>query len=194
MYQATRCHIPETKFYIAVAVRTTRFSRGPLIFILFCFVVKNINYYLNFGSLQTPWPESESELYRPRNRRLSAKLMPTFAAIGYHVVSVTDPYCRIFEFLDRSCYFFFQIAPRLYSRSWADPELWIVINIYFVLMCILELFIRNSLQGTTFVIRKMHGCYSGRKVDITQYLISISHWLKPFLSSLYVPHFNSKSV
>jgi hypothetical protein len=28
---------------------------------------------------QTPWPESESELYRPSDRRLSAKLVSTFA-------------------------------------------------------------------------------------------------------------------
>jgi hypothetical protein len=28
---------------------------------------------------QTPWPESESELYRPSDRRLSAKLVPIFA-------------------------------------------------------------------------------------------------------------------
>jgi hypothetical protein len=27
----------------------------------------------------TPWPESESELYLPSERRLSAKLVPTFA-------------------------------------------------------------------------------------------------------------------
>jgi hypothetical protein len=27
----------------------------------------------------TPWPQSESELYRPSDRRLSAKLVPTFA-------------------------------------------------------------------------------------------------------------------
>jgi hypothetical protein len=29
--------------------------------------------------LLTPWPESASELYRPSYRRLSAKLMETFA-------------------------------------------------------------------------------------------------------------------
>jgi hypothetical protein len=28
---------------------------------------------------QTPWPESASELYRPSDRRLSTKLVPTFA-------------------------------------------------------------------------------------------------------------------
>jgi hypothetical protein len=28
---------------------------------------------------QTPWPESESELYRPSDGRLPAKLVPTFA-------------------------------------------------------------------------------------------------------------------
>jgi uncharacterized SAM-binding protein YcdF (DUF218 family) len=49
----------------------------------------------------TPWLLSASELYRPRDRRLSAKLVPTFATRGWHVVSVTDPYGRILGFLDR---------------------------------------------------------------------------------------------
>jgi hypothetical protein len=71
--------------------------------------------------ITTPWPESASELYRPRDRLLSAKLVPTFADMGCHVVSVTDLYCRILGFLDRSCYFFFQVAPQLYSRGWVDP-------------------------------------------------------------------------
>jgi hypothetical protein len=31
------------------------------------------------------------------------------------------PYCRILGFLDRSRYFFFQVAPQLYSRGWVDP-------------------------------------------------------------------------
>jgi hypothetical protein len=34
---------------------------------------------------------------------------------GRHVVSVTDPYGRILGFLDRSRYFFYQVAPQLYS-------------------------------------------------------------------------------
>jgi CBS-domain-containing membrane protein len=55
----------------------------------------------------TPWPESESELYRPSDRRLSAKLVSTFADKGCHVVSVMDPYGSILGFLDRSRYFFF---------------------------------------------------------------------------------------
>jgi hypothetical protein len=50
----------------------------------------------------TPWHESASELYRQSHRRLSAKLVPTFADRGYHVVSVTDPYGLILGFLDRS--------------------------------------------------------------------------------------------
>jgi hypothetical protein len=54
---------------------------------------------------QTPWSESASELYRPIDRRLSAKWLPTFADKGCHVVSVTDPYGRILGFLDRSRYF-----------------------------------------------------------------------------------------
>jgi hypothetical protein len=54
---------------------------------------------------KTPWSESASELYRPSDRRLSAKWLPTFAERGCHVVSVTDPYGRILGFLDRSRYF-----------------------------------------------------------------------------------------
>jgi hypothetical protein len=53
----------------------------------------------------TPWSESASELYRPRDRRLSAKLVPIFADRGCHVVSVTDPYGRFLAFLDRSNFF-----------------------------------------------------------------------------------------
>jgi hypothetical protein len=43
--------------------------------------------------------------------------MEAFADTGCHVVSVTDPYGRNLGFLDRSRYFFFQVAPQLYSRG-----------------------------------------------------------------------------
>jgi hypothetical protein len=59
----------------------------------------------------TQWSESASELYRSSDRRLSAKLEPTFTDRRCHVVSVTDPCGRILGFLDRSRYFFFQVAP-----------------------------------------------------------------------------------
>jgi hypothetical protein len=49
---------------------------------------------------ESPWPESASVLYRPRDRRLSAKLEPTFADRVCHMDSVTDPYDRILGFLD----------------------------------------------------------------------------------------------
>jgi hypothetical protein len=39
-----------------------------------------------------------------------------FAGRGCHMVSVTDLYGRILGFLDRSRYFFFQVAPQLYLR------------------------------------------------------------------------------
>jgi hypothetical protein len=72
-------------------------------------------------SKQTPWPESVSELYRLKDRRFSAKLLPTFADRGCHVVSMTDPYSRNLDFLDRRHYFFFQVAPQLYSKSLWTP-------------------------------------------------------------------------
>jgi hypothetical protein len=37
------------------------------------------------------------------------------------VVNRTDPYGRMLGFLDRSRYYFFQVAPPLYSRAWVDP-------------------------------------------------------------------------
>jgi hypothetical protein len=58
-----------------------------------------------------------SELYRLSNCRLSAKLVPTFADRGRHMVGAMDPYDRILGFLDQSRYCFFQVAPQLYSRG-----------------------------------------------------------------------------
>jgi hypothetical protein len=67
---------------------------------------------------QTQLPESASELHRPSYRRLSVKLVPTFAD---REVSRSQrggsPYGRNLGFLDRSRYFFFQAAPQLYSRG-----------------------------------------------------------------------------
>jgi hypothetical protein len=73
----------------------------------------------NFMHIHThiPWPESKIELCRPSDRRLSAKLVQTFADSGCRMVSVADPYGSILSFLDRSRYFFFQVAPQLYSRG-----------------------------------------------------------------------------
>jgi hypothetical protein len=44
--------------------------------------------------------ESTSELYRLSDRRRSAKLVPTLADRGYHVVSATSPSVRNFDFLN----------------------------------------------------------------------------------------------
>jgi hypothetical protein len=63
----------------------------------------------------------ENNTDRSSDRRLSAKLVSTFADRGCRVVSATDPHNRILGFLDRSRYYFFQVAPQLYSRGWMDP-------------------------------------------------------------------------
>jgi hypothetical protein len=52
---------------------------------------------------------------------MSAKLVPTFADRECRVVSATDRHGRILGFLDRSRYYFFQVALQLYSRGWEDP-------------------------------------------------------------------------
>jgi hypothetical protein len=51
---------------------------------------------------------------------LVGEVSANFCGVIY-VVSLTDPYCRNYDFLDRSRYFFFQVAPQLYSRGWVDP-------------------------------------------------------------------------
>jgi hypothetical protein len=65
------------------------------------------------AAYKTPWPESASELYRPSDRRLLAKLVPKSEDRGCHVVRMTYPYGRILGFLDLSGYYFFQVAPQL---------------------------------------------------------------------------------
>jgi hypothetical protein len=68
-----------------------------------------------------PWLESERELYRPSDLRLSTKLVPTFTDRGCHMVSVMDPYCRILGCLDRNRYFFFQVAHSIVLTSLSGP-------------------------------------------------------------------------
>jgi hypothetical protein len=48
---------------------------------------------------------------------LVGEVSAKFADTGYHVVSVVDPYDRILGYLEWSRYFFFQVAPQLYSRG-----------------------------------------------------------------------------
>jgi hypothetical protein len=59
--------------------------------------------------------------------KMSAKLVPTFSDRGCRVVSSTDPYSHILDFLDQSRYFSIQIAPQFYSWGWVysvqDPLL-----------------------------------------------------------------------
>jgi hypothetical protein len=58
---------------------------------------------------------------RPSDRRLSAKLVPTFAGRGCCMVSATNSHGRYLGFLCRIRYFFIQVAPQLSSRGWVDP-------------------------------------------------------------------------
>jgi hypothetical protein len=67
--------------------------------------------------IKSPCPESASELYRSSDRILSEKLVPTFADRGCHVVSVTDLYCRILGFLDRTS----KPVPYDSSQIWTLP-------------------------------------------------------------------------
>jgi hypothetical protein len=88
-------------------------GRGILVFWI------NVNALLNFK--KPPWHESASKLYRPSNRHLSVNSVSAFADRRCCVVSVTVPLGRNLGIRDCSHYFFFQVAPQLYSRGWVDP-------------------------------------------------------------------------
>jgi hypothetical protein len=53
---------------------------------------------------------------------LSAKLVRTFADRGCHVVKVTDPYDRIFDFLDWSSYFFLSSSSSVVLTRLSGPR------------------------------------------------------------------------
>jgi hypothetical protein len=65
--------------------------------------------------------QSTSGPYQSSERRLSAKLVQTFADRRFHVVSAANPQGRNFDFLDQSRYYFFQVAPQLSSGGSVDP-------------------------------------------------------------------------
>jgi hypothetical protein len=69
----------------------------------------------------TPWLKSASKLYSSSDHRLSAKLVPSSEDRECRVVSTANSYGHILDFLDRSRYYVFQVAPQLYSRGWVDP-------------------------------------------------------------------------
>jgi hypothetical protein len=60
---------------------------------------------------ETTRTESASEIYRPNDLSLSAKLAP-----GVSRGQRTDPFGSILCFLYRSRYFLFQVGPELYKR------------------------------------------------------------------------------
>jgi CBS-domain-containing membrane protein len=101
------------RWYINITIKIQDIVHRPAFYLKHN--VSETGFYQN--KQQTPWLESASKLYRPSDPRLLVKLVPTFADRGCHVVSVTDPYGRILGFLEWSRYFFFQVAPQLYSRG-----------------------------------------------------------------------------
>jgi hypothetical protein len=68
-----------------------------------------------------PWSQSASELYRPSDRRLTAKWLPTFSDRGVphgQRDGSLRPYSRVSR---QEPLLFYQVAPQLYSRGWVDP-------------------------------------------------------------------------
>jgi hypothetical protein len=61
------------------------------------------------------------KLYQLSHRLLSAKLVPNFADRSCRMVRAMDSHGRILDFLYQNRYYFFQVAPQLYSWVRVDP-------------------------------------------------------------------------
>jgi hypothetical protein len=70
---------------------------------------------------KTPWSESASELYRPSDRRMSAKWLPTCVDRRRHVVSMTDPSGHISRFSRQEPLLFYQVAPQFVLTRLSAP-------------------------------------------------------------------------
>jgi hypothetical protein len=116
-FESSSCHVSGLIWHFLIAVLVLKFAVHSNVWHRIIRVIIIIIIII----IITPWPQSASELYRSSDRRTSANLVPTFEDRGCHLVSATDAYDRIFGFLDRSRYIFFQVAPQLYSRGSVNP-------------------------------------------------------------------------
>jgi hypothetical protein len=75
-------------------------------------------YVLHIDTNSKAWFLEQDNLIKrtiPTDQPPLVNVVPTFADRGCCVVSITDPHGRILGFLDRSRYYFFKVAPQLYS-------------------------------------------------------------------------------
>jgi hypothetical protein len=66
---------------------------------------------------QTPWPESASDYTDRATAACRRNQCQLLWIEGCRVVSAVDPQGSHLDFLNRSRYIFFQVAPQLYSRG-----------------------------------------------------------------------------
>jgi hypothetical protein len=94
--------------------------------LVFSWVRRNqsiVSHYISSGSSITFSSQPHLKLNsvaRVRERTIPTERPPLVGEVSC-VVSSTDPYGRIQGFLDQSRYFFFHVAPQLYSRGWVNP-------------------------------------------------------------------------
>jgi hypothetical protein len=78
--------------------------------------------FIKTKNKKNPWSESTSELYRPSDRRLSVTWLSTCADRRCHVVSVTDPSCRISRFSRQEPLLFYQVVPQCVLTRLSAPR------------------------------------------------------------------------
>jgi hypothetical protein len=78
-----------------------------------------ISFYVTEKKKKPPW--SANELYRPSDRRLSAKWLPSFTDRGCQRGQGDGALRPCSRFYRQEPLLFYQVAPQLYSRGWVDP-------------------------------------------------------------------------
>jgi hypothetical protein len=114
-------------------------------------------YYCKTKLNQTPWPQSASELHRPSDRRLPAKLVPTLSERGCHVVRVTDPCGRILGFLDRNVFLYLNVINFLVAVVVVNITCMFWVRLYICQSDILTIINRN-MQRCTRIINVLLSC------------------------------------
>jgi hypothetical protein len=86
-----------------------------------CLVITSLHLHLGLPIINPPRPLVANELYRPTASTCRRSYYQLLLVDGFRVVSATGPTVVKLGFLDRTRYFFLQVAPQLSSRGWVDP-------------------------------------------------------------------------
>jgi hypothetical protein len=113
--------------YEMVSCLSTHLSHVP--YLLFNWPIGVVKFGINNMPTYATPPHKRNSITLVREQTIRNGQPPLVSEVsgnfygleGCHVVSAMDPHGLILGFLDRNHYFFFQVAPQLYSWGWVGP-------------------------------------------------------------------------